>query len=267
MKWTGSNLKNMWGNYSIEKDKTHHWKLGDTDIWVRKIDKEWLIASKTRSENENQDLSTVDSGHHEGLEWFSIVTDKSMSLTVLPALPDRPVVVKPKSVFNLLPNMSIQLYIHIPLWIQFYQASHKSETLLYELPGIGLSSTWFGNTDNGVLSYTNPKEVFTRLDTDSLHPYEAICPVKITNKDTTMLNFQRLLINVELLSLYSHKQMIYTGEIKVIFKGENVVADIQYVSSAPSFIENARHLSKPRNTERKNVLRKSFHFIKSLTDY
>ena len=257
----------MWGKHTIEKDMTQQWKLGETDIWVRKIDKEWLIARKIIKESDDQVISTYDSRYPEGLEWYSIVTDKSMSLNVLPALPDRPVVVKPMSVFNLLPNMSINLFIHIPLWIQFYQSTTKNESLLIEFPGNELSSTWFGNTDNGVLSYTNPKEVFTSLETGKLHPYEAICPVKITNKYSEMLRFQRLLINVEFLSLYSDKEILYTSEIKVIFKGENTVADIQYAQSAPSFVENAQHLSKPRNPEKKSVLRKSFHFIKSLTDY
>lgn len=257
----------MWDKYTIEKDKTFHWKLGHTVIWVRKIDNEWLIANESIKETHEQSVYSSDSEPPDIIKWNSIITDKSRSLNVLPAVPDRPVIVKPRGVFKLLPGMNIQLYIHIPLWIQIYHGSVKNENLIYEFPSIGLSSTWFGESDNGILSYTNPKEVFTHLDTTKYHQYEAICPVKITNNDSEILNFQRLLLNVEFLSIYSDGNLLFTSEINVRFKGENAIADIQYSNAAPAFLENTKQVATPRNLERKNVLKKGFHFIKSLTDY
>lgn len=58
----------MWDKYTIEKDKTYHWNLGKTAIWVRKIDKEWFIWNKNINQTYNQSTLEYDSEPPEGVE-------------------------------------------------------------------------------------------------------------------------------------------------------------------------------------------------------
>lgn len=257
----------MWEKRSIEEGKNYVGKLGNTSFWVKKNGKEWKIANEsTKGHSDEIDFSPVEDVP-EGIEWSSYIADGNSILNFLPALPDRPIVLKPKNIFQLLPEMSTQLYFHIPVWIQFYSGNIKKEHLITELPSTGLSSTWFGDPDNGVLSYSLQSEINTNLTKAGQLHNETLCSVMVINDSPTILNIQRLLLNVEYLAIYSENSNLYTSEIKLTFKGENAVSDIDYSPHAPSFLKKPKQLATPRNPERKNVLRKSFYFIKSLTDY
>lgn len=257
----------MWEKRSIEEGKIYYGKLGNKSFWIKKNGKEWKISNETtKGHPEEMDFTSVEHDP-EGIKWNSYIADRNSILNLQPALPDRPIVLKPKNIFQLLPGMNTQLYFHIPIWIQFYSGNIKKENLITEFPSTELSSTWFGDPDNGVLSYSLQSEINTNLTkTGQLH-HETLCSVKIINNSSTILNIQRLLLHVEFLGIYSENSHLYTSEIKVTFKGENAVSDLYYSPHAPSFLEKSKQLTTPRNPERKNVLRKSFHFIKSLTDY
>ncbi len=257
----------MWKKYTIEPNKIYYWKLGACEFWVKKQNKEWQIASKNFNEPLMETSIAKEVDEPNDVEWKSFIADKSNLLNIVPALPDRPVVVKPNNTFKLLPNMNVQLYVHIPVWIQLYSGSAKKENLVYEFSSYELSSTWFGYPDNGILSYSLTNSIDTSFDKSSLANFKTVCPIKITNDCQTALDFQRLSLLVEFLNIYSENNLLFTSETKVKFKGENVVSEINYGQSAPSFIENPKHLASPRNPEKNNVLKKSFHFIKSLTDY
>ena len=257
----------MWEKRSIEEGKIYFGKLGNTSFWIKKNGNEWKIANeRTKGHPEAVDFTSL-ADEPEGIKWNSYIADRNSILNILPALPDRPIVLKPKNIFQLLPGMNVQLYFHIPVWIQFYSGNIKKENMITELSSIELSSTWFGDPDNGVLSYSLQSEINTNLTKTGQHHNETLCSVKIINNSPTILNFQRLLLNVEFLGTYSENNHLFTSEIKVTFKGENAVSDIDYSHHAPSFLKQSKQLTTPRNSERKNVLRKSFHFIKSLTDY
>lgn len=163
--------------------------------------------------------------------------------------------------------MNINIYVNIPLWIQFYAGADNKDKFIYELSVFELSCTWFGEPDNGILSYSLFSPITTSLQKNSLKNEEALCPIKIYNESGTTLDFQRLAISVDFLNIYSENNLLYTNEIKVSYKGEKIISEIKYSQQAPGFLKEYKHLSRPRNPEKNNVLRKSFHLIKSLTDH
>lgn len=257
----------MWNKYTIEKDKVYYWKFGFVEFWVKKIDKKWKIASQTLQELSDETITAKVVGEPESADWHTSIGDKSNTLTLAPALPIRPVVVKPLNPFKLLPNTIVQLYVHIPVTIQLYAGAVKEENKLIELPGKELSSTWFGAPDNGELAFAVKNNFYTDISSELLENNEVLCPVKITNSADGILDFQRLMVHVEFVSIYIHQKKMYTNEIRVKFKGESTVSDISYAHTAPSFLEGAKQLAASRNPEKYSVLKKSFFFIKSLTDY
>ena len=138
---------------------------------------------------------------------------------------------------------------------------------MFEIPLRELSSTWFGDPDNGILSYSLPKGSYGSLGSNNPKGYEIICPVRITNSSTGQLDFQRLCLHVDFLGIYYGQNYLYTNETRVRYKGENIISDIHYTNQPPPSVENTKQLSSPRNQEKSNVFKKSFHLIKSLTDY
>jgi len=257
----------MWTKYNLEKDKAYCWRIGLLEIYVRKIRKEWQIAHRKGESFYSLIEIAKEVPEPEQVEWKSFITDKNDSLHIVPALPDRPIVVKPGSKFRLLPGKHVQLFIYIPACIQFYSGTVQHSSLIYEIPMEELSSTWFGDPDNGILAYSIPGSFHQTLEKDLIHDHEIICPVRIYNTSPSYLDIQRLCIHSESLSIYNDSSQLITNEIKLSFKGESLISDIHYFHHAPSFAEKAKHLAYPRNPDRNNVFRKSFHFIKSLTEY
>jgi hypothetical protein len=257
----------MWTKYTIDNDSIYFWKIGNIEFWIRKINKEWQIATKSVKEDDNKFVTANIVSDSGNLEWKSFIADKTRTLTILPAMPDRPLVLRPQNTLKLLPEMSVQLYVHIPVWIQLYSGTARKENLICEFANTTLSSTWFGDPDNGVLSYSLPDDLNTSFEKSALLSHKVLCPLKITNNAASILDFQRLSLQVEFFNIYAEKSLLFTNEIKVKFKGENNVSDISYSNQAPSFITNSKLISAARNLERNSVLKKSFHFIKSLTDY
>lgn len=243
------------------------WKLGTLEFFVRKIGKEWQISHRISNTPEEPDEIGMEVPEPENIEWKSFIADKNDTLQILPALPDRPVVIKPDTTFRLMPNKTVQFLINVPVWVQLYSGNAHKENLLFEIPLHELSSTWFGDPDNGILSYSLPKGSYGSMGLNNPKGYEIICPVRIANSAPGQLDFQRLCLHVEFLSIYFEQNVLYTNETRVKYKGENLISDINYTHQAPAFVENAKHLSYPRNTEKGNVFKKSFHFIKSLTEY
>lgn len=258
----------MWKKYVIDENKVYFWKLGESEFWIKKKYKEWQIATKTNTEQANEIVIAAEVNAPVEVDWKSFIADKNNTLNIVPALPNLPVVVRPQNSFKLLPNMNVQLYVHIPVWIQLYAGTVKRENLIHEFPSQELSNTWFGDPDNGVLSYSLNNLVHISIEKEILlRNNEVLCPVRIANEASLPLDFQRLSLLSEFLNIYTKNNLLYASEIKVKFKGENIVSDINYLQNAPTFIENSKHLALPRNPEKSSVLKKSFHFIKSLTDY
>lgn len=257
----------IWTKYNLEREKVYCWKFGTLEFFIKKIGKEWQIAHKTSETPGKSDEFANVVPEPENVEWKSFIADKNDSLLILPALPDRPVIIKPNNTFKLMPNKAVQLFINIPVWIQLYSGTAQKENLMLEIPLRELSSTWFGDPDNGTLSYSLPKGSYESLGSNNPNGYEIICPVKIINSAAGQLDFQRLCLHVEFLGIYFDQHFLYTNETRVRYKGESIISDIHYTHQPPSFVENAKHLSSPRNHEKSNVFMKSFHLIKSLTDY
>jgi hypothetical protein len=257
----------IWKKYNLQRDKLYHWNIGMQDIYVRKINREWQIGHAKSSPEIRTKAIAEEIDDPGNIEWKSFFADKNDTLQVLPALPDRPVVIKPPFKLKLLPGKNLRLFFELPVWIQFYLGTGNQENLLYEIPAMDLSSTWFGEPDNGIPSYSVKNTLFRKLEDIRASDHGIICPVHIYNQYSSQLDFQRLSLHVEFLSIYEYNSTLITNETRVNFKGENSVNEIHHSSQAPSYATNANHLNQPRNPVRSNVLKKSFHYIKSLTEY
>ncbi len=257
----------IWKKYSLENEIVYYWHLGAVEFYIKKNNKEWQIAYKHNASVNNLTELAREVPEPVDVKWNTFIGDRQSPLILMPALPDRPVVVKPDNIFKLLPDKIFQLFIHMPVWIQLYLGAPHSDNLICEIPSAELSGTWFGDSDSGVLSYSLPKGYIKNSVLPSMAENEIICPLRITNSSSSQLDFQRLCIHVESLNIYSQGKTLMANETKVRFKGENFISDIYYTDQAPANIENLKLIADPRIPGKANVLKKSFHFFKSLTEY
>lgn len=258
----------MWSKYKIEDGQIYTAKAGLTRFWIQRFYSFWRIATfqEEYPEFSVEGLRIVTT-LPSGIDWSHMIAGKQNTLIVHPALPDKAVIIKPEQSVTLLPSMKLEILNKIPLWIQLYSSSVKPENLIIEFPSIKLCPTWFGDTDYGELAYRLPGHIIFDLKQDKIEKYEAVCPVKIFNESPKLMNFQRLAIHADQLNLYSGSEFFCTNELRISHKEEEQTSDVQIISGSPSLTEGLKQVSSAREKPNLNLLKKSFHLIKSFTQY
>jgi hypothetical protein len=257
----------MWQKYKLETNKIFEGKIGYRKFWICKIDLVWNIAVQVSEGPESTQTPKEVEKLPQSVQWSHLIADVHQTVLIMPAMPDRPVVIKPEKSFTLLPGISLDILIRIPVWVQIYASRVKEHQLMIDFPSRQISSTWFGDPDNGEIAYSLSDPAYflsSDLVADDDH---AICPVKIKNESDTILNFQRLSVPANQLNIYSDKGKLFTNEVRVRFKGEEQQTDLQIMNGSPEIAQGYPLLSHSRLKPNKNILRKSFYFLKSITDY
>jgi hypothetical protein len=199
-----------WGNMNLPKQRSLRLELGALSLAIEHREFEWCVHYQREPE-----ISSNDNRFLKEIGQFSpcyfkdvaryIVSHKTDTVEIMPALADRTVVCRPMSAINLVPGASVVLYVSTPIWLTISLQNAKT-TLLQELAVQRLSDTWFGSsTRHGELCYASMTT--GRMDLAAL-PYRiqrATTPLIIHNKADNNLLFERVALPAPLLSLYSTK--------------------------------------------------------------
>jgi hypothetical protein len=187
-------------------------------------------------------------------------------IVVRPVLPDRPVVIKPSSPVNVLPGRGSRYFIHLPVWVSIMEGSVKNRTALAEYPGAPLSSTWFGNPDDGELCYSFTTDLYKSPEERADLPLMAVCPLTIRNGSPLTLDFRRICVRAPHLHLYSGSRFLCTNELELVYRGTDQ-SQIDFREAVPDIEPDLRHVTPPRAPINRNVIKKSFEYIRSLSLY
>lgn len=246
----------IWQKLKFAPGETKEFSIGSYKLIIIRFQKEWQIGW---GENLSGKMEKSDYG------WTYFISEKP-EINILPALPDRSLVLKSDHPVRVLPKTSVMNYIRIPVWVQIYAGMIKPENLVLECPVEDLSSTWFGEPDNGELAYSLPHFAEYAFIQPSLEPDYAVCPLNISNESSVILDFQRLLVSVRYLSIFNDGDLLCTNETKVRYKGEQHNNEVTFVQGKPNLSKNLQHLSSPRDSATKSIVKKSFSLIKNLSN-
>ncbi|MGB5575959.1 MAG: hypothetical protein WBM88_00970, partial [Woeseiaceae bacterium] len=95
------------------------------------------------------------------------------------------------------------LYVSTIVWIQA-SAGNDDGIVLFDLPTIRRSDTWFGdNTRVGELCYATKSRAMTELADIQPRPHRAVTPVEIRNEGSGILPIEQFRVPVPALSLYA----------------------------------------------------------------
>lgn len=270
----------LWGQVEVQDDQCYVWKLRDLWFWVRRRRDEWFLLLDRQQAKEagrhGEDIPEEASSHPVYAEatetpqvegWSRYVTLSQDSLRILPALPDRALVVRPFMKVSLLPDRWAQFYVAIPLWISLIAGKTKNQTVFEEFPSKQLSNTWFGSPQSGELCYALHTPLMRVLPEQ--HPGDdfLICPLVIRNASSETLQFQRLCIHVDNLEIFKSKSGLVTNQVNVLFKGGAQPTQIDTQKKPPAGIEKIELLRGPREAMNRTVLRKTFDVFKEITGF
>jgi len=290
----------LWGPIQIEEDVCFVWKLKHVWFWIKKRQDEWFVlldrdqqkALDTRflvqhhplltpsteidldypaqegSSNVENELVIAQPTETPAVEgWSRFVTLQQDELSVLPALPDRPIVVRPFMRVSLLPGRWAQFFVAVPVWISLVARKVKNETVFEEFPSQLLSNTWFGDPLGGELCYALHTPLLREEPIKSFPPNFIICPLIIKNSSAETLQFQRLCIHVENLQIFHTDKGLVTNQINVVFKGEDNSSQIDVQKKPHKDAIKPELVRDPREPMSKSVLRKTFDRFKEMTGF
>ncbi|NBC81909.1 MAG: DUF432 domain-containing protein [Bacteroidetes bacterium] len=254
----------IWTRYKLEDNQLHKWQLGDIQLQVSKVGKTITILKERVDEESPEYLYTTEDTEIDLEGGTKFITDRSQ-LYMMPAMPVYPIVFKPQDELKIAPGIQSTIYFQVPVYIQFYLGTVKEENRLIEFPSVEMSQTWFGEPDNGELALSGDRSILFTYRPEELKTNHVICPVKLFNDSKEILDFQRFLLRVEHLTLYAEKSYLCSNETRITFRGPDVASDVQPIKSKPTFSQHFKMLANPRSSDNRNLLKRSFHFLKSFT--
>lgn len=229
-------------------------EIGDLSLLINRQPHEWRLHYEWRRKGEGGAFScrfevTCESGQNN-LERI-VMESMPDTVTLLPMLADRPIVVRPYAPLTIPGNNSVTLYVGTPLWlgVDFSGQARK------ELPVQLLSDTWMGSlTGRGELCYGS--HTHARLDMALLPklPYRVSTPVTIRNKGRDSMKLERLSIPAAHLSLYLNDEgLLVTEPLSIVMEAETHQGIVEIGKAAAGKV-----FTPPREYADKGILVKTW---------
>jgi len=260
----------FWTDYTLSDNKYYHCRIGPLVIWMIKSHNELLIceqriAKGDLEENwENALLKPAISKNPDLDNWKRwVIGEKKNTVSLMPSLPNRPVIVRPESPIHILTGNKTCFYVSIPLSIKIISGLGN---LLVEIPTHIMSNIWFGEPISGELCYSVKSKAVTSIDNKKIKTYAAICPICIENGSPKLFNFARFAIHTEYLGVFAGDKHLWTNQIDVKLEGDEQKSIINITENAPQIESQTIKLTESRETPSRKLYKKmfsDFSFFKS----
>ena len=250
-----------WGaKKSLDPDKQYGARIGPLMLWFKYSFDEIQIATDYIEPDidaiEGITFSIVNESENESLNWKRwIVGNNNNSISILPIMPDRPVVVRPDVPVKIPEGNEVLFFVSIPTWAKIVVNNPKESTLCQE-PSVMLSNTWFGDPMSGELCYSLRTTARRQIIKTNPKPHSAVCPVCIRNTGKSQLDVDRLCIHVDYLNIYRGAKRLWTNEVSINFRGEDIASKIEYIQKDPNYEKIDEMICKAEKPWEKTVFKK-----------
>jgi len=250
-----------WGDYEVGTNQTLRWQIGPKILWISRDHKEWKVASVEAQEPLDNPLIVAETTKEPDGDdidvWRFAVQSKSNAVRLVPALPDRPLIVKTtKPVF--VPSMEETiLFVSIPLWLRIYAGEGSAE--LMDSAIVRPSDTWFGpNTMKGDLCYASQTSARLHIEDLPLRPHRSMTSVRIRNNSILKLHIEGLKIPVNNLSLFaSEKGHLWTEALTLEQEDHTDKANVR-LDKKPALTMESTLVTQPRTKISRGFLLDAF---------
>ena len=147
-----------------------------------------------------------------------------------------------------------------------WSASARSARI-FEEPLSTLTRTWFGDPVNGELCWGLATRLHHSIDSVEPTSWVAVCPILIENDSDTDLDFEKICVHVENLSIFRGPRRLWANSLNVIFKGPDQATQIEIVRTPPGFEQGLVLVSAARQPSAGWNIRKTFGMLKYFTDF
>jgi hypothetical protein len=250
--------KNFWAAQTLESEDWCLWEAGTLRLWAKREHHEWRVMSIRQEEREEMSLSQSEAPPIGGTWKRWAFKAEAALITASPAMPERPVVVRPDAPLCIPRGNEVLFFVSIPISLQLHLGGHK-KLLIHEEPTLILSQTWFGDPTAGELGYALRTGGSRDLEGVKKGQHRAICPILIRNTSEEELHFEKICLRAMHVNIYRGTHRLWTQQIQVSYRGENKFSEINIAKEPPSFEKALTLVGTAREpAPRDNFLRKSF---------
>ena len=254
--------KNIWSQHDLTAYEIKKIKIGDLTLFFHLLKDEIKIAH-LYSEDDKNISSKNDS--QQDLEWKRWPINREViTIQIDPALPDRPLLVKPESTFYLSGHFESNVYIRFPVSLKISLVHEKEMVELMNILPVKLSNTWFGTFKEGEICYSISSGFRTEITPDIKRPFMTICRLKLKNDADEDLTIDKICLRSDHLSLFTHESQLWTDEVTIIYTHKNQESEVVHSGKAPAHLKEATLTAKPGIIEEKSFYARSFSTIKDL---
>lgn len=295
--------RSLWEKKEIDRDRIYRLQAAERIVFAGSVSGEWRIATslqRGRSVLDGwEEIEGDPGGKAAGLDWTRTVAPGSHHfLRAAPSMPDKPLVIRPESSIFLPEGKEGLFFVEIPLWLRITgtgKADGSDEIILAELPTRELSKTWFGNLSAGELCYISRTRFLSGVRDDHLGTgapepggrgasmyadseaseaaqttaarTTAICPVTVKNFSTSLLEFERVCIRTEFLSIFEGDNRLWTSAVELVHQGHEEASQTTGSGPPRQLTGEGRLLAPGRAVPDNSIVRKSFSLLKDLTGW
>ncbi len=258
----------VWEPMEIPQRKCARWRFPHRSIWVERIETEWHVLSHPEEKRVPQASCSLVSRERKpaSSRWRHYLHRDVGPMQPAPVLPDRPVVIRPDRALTLLPGQSTVFFLEIPVWFRLSTLGARPARI-FEEPLTMLTRTWFGDPVTGELCWGLATRLHHALDSVESAADRAVCPLMIENDSEADLEFQKICIHVENLSVFRGPGHLWTNSLHAVFKGPDQVTQIEIVHVPPEFEESLVPVSEAREPAAGWNIRRTFGVLKYFTDF
>lgn len=264
-----TNQSIWWGDFLFEDDHAGRWMVGTSTLWIYRSARSWHLVHYEMAEND--DAASVEPPLPIGETTLSLdslppaatvvrysfqTTNKQVS--VVPALADRAVVVRPDVPLYILAGEEVTIYVSTPVWLRVEVGPEAR--LLREFPSHRLSDTWFGpSTRDGELCYSVKTAGRLRLENLPLRLHRAVTPMHVLNHASDALHIDRVQLPVQYLSLHQGDgNFLWTESVTLEREAGGDLTSVRFDKGPPSVAGQTQLLRGPRVDVRTNVIMRTF---------
>jgi hypothetical protein len=256
---TPGNPNPFWNPFTLGDGQHLCWDVGALCLHAQRSGSDWSLAW-TISESPVTDRAEIN-GTPVPLELESrrwVFPREYSSLSMLPEMPDRSLVVRPREPLGIPPGSTFRSLIHFPVHAGVAVLDGKNRIPLVSIPTERLSNTWFGDTTSGELAYACRTPMLREASDPTILTSHVLCPFRVHNASETMLQLERVLLRMKPLSIYQGQNRLWTNEVSVVFKGESSDVQIEYTSKPPPDAVDPVLLTEAAEKPERGFLRHAF---------
>lgn len=244
----------VWGKVPVKKDSAY-------DILIHDV----RLSISTENDILSFNLGSAQESNEGAM--INRIIGKTQEMHLLPTLPDRTLIVKPKRNLSILPATSFKFYVYLPVTFQLYAGVVKPENKVFEHAMGNLSSTWFGEPHDGELCYALYSSFDTEISPDKKGNNYVVCPIEIANNSKEILEVKRLAVRGIHLNIYTDGELLISNKVRIKYLGLDALSKVDFSKSATSTIPNLKQIATARLPENKTTLKRSFQLIRHITHF